>query len=234
MAQYNMTDLGLVGDKTGFPFFLIGAGQCMYQNVSFPQDIKISSLAMQVGQAYGYTTEGKWVNPAGSFYGRYCIWDASGYLVAQSGVVRQGSYYGFNANRPYTWGNMTSQPVLKKNTTYRIGYYRASTTSSDYFSLVARSRTWNDGNKTFRSQANVTRATINSGAGNITGRAWSQYFTATNPYLVINLLINYEKANTAPRKWNGSWADNGLKMWNGSSWVDVRLKKWTGSWVDVD
>ena len=120
MAQYDQGSFGIVGDKTGYPFVLTNTGTSMWHYVRFPVDIKISSIAMQVGQAYGVTSKGTWRSPSGMFYGRYCIWDESGNLVAQSYVVTQGTYYGYNAGRAYTSGSMTSQPVLKKDVLYFI------------------------------------------------------------------------------------------------------------------
>lgn len=238
MAQYTHSSFGIDGSKTGYPFVLSGTGTSMFQYVRFPVDVKISSMAMQVGKAYGVTSNGTWQAPTGAFYGRYCIWDSNGYLVAQSYVAHQGSYYGYNSNRPYTWANMTTSPVLKKDVLYRVGYFRASIGASNYASFVSLSKTWNDGNRAYYNSSsnpvNVSRSNIDNGAWNIDGWTWSQHFTSANPYLGIKFIINYEKANTSPKKWENTWADRGLKKWNGSDWIDSKLQKWYGHWADVD
>lgn len=239
MAQYDQGSFDIDGNKTGFPFVLSGTGTAMFHYVKFDIDIKISSIAMQVGQAYGVTSKGTWRAPGGAFYGRYCIWDSNGNLIAQSNVVHQNSYYGYKADREYSWGNMTSQPVLKKNTTYRIGYFRASSGSSNDASLVCLSKTWNDGNRAHYNSSsnpvNTSRADINSGAWSISGWTWSQWFSSSNPFLGMKFKINYERANTSPRKWDGSsWADHGVKKWTGTEWVDAKSQVWDGVWKDVD
>lgn len=225
MAIYTDADFGNNGSEYAWLLSLNTSGQVIYTNVSFPIDIKISNMGMQVGKAYGHTTNGSYVPPQGKFYGRYCIWDNDGNLLAQTNVVEQGSYYTADRNRPYTWSDFTSQPVLKKNTNYRIGFYATSDYSRSFTSRKYPS------NPSYWRTTSVSRGSVDSGAQSIGGSSWN---TTWNGYTFgIIFMVNYTQATLGSRQWDGgSWQSRGIKKWDGSSWQDVPLYKWNGSFWD--
>lgn len=238
MGTYTQADFDINSNDWSWMFGLYGYGQTVYTNVTFPEDVKLSSMGMQVGQAYGHTTGGAYVPPQGRFYGRYCVWDNSGNLLCQTDVVSQDQYSSADPNRPYTWSDFTSKPVLKKNTTYRIGYYAASETTTYDGGKVRYARSYTakknpNNHSRYNEVADISHNTIESGAGNI---GHMEFWDTWNGYhFGMIFSVNYEKATQGAREWNGSiWNPKGIKRWNGSDWEDVPLNKWNGSsWDEV-
>lgn len=239
MAEFTQADLGVSGNSSTFVYGMVGPMQTVFTNVEFPYDIKISSMGMPMGCAEGTSSTGVWVPKTGGFYGRYCIWDSSGNLLAQTNVMTQYVYHGFDRNRPYTWGNFLSQPVLKKGVTYRIGFYRAANKNSTSTSFLAWKRNIPEAKKAyFNHNTRVTTADIDRGASSIPAGGWSRLFGAYKEsyYLGMFFKVTYAKANSGAKRWNGgSWEDRGILKWDGSAWQNVPLKKWNGgSWDDVN
>ena len=241
MATFSQADFGVYGNTWTAYFALRGPMQFIFHNVTFPFDVKLQQMGMQVGAAWGISSTGGLVPKTGGFYGRYCVWDSSGNLLSQTGVVSNTTEWGHNSGRPYTYGSFTSQPVLKAGVTYRLGFYRASNQESTSTSFGA----WQYGvsNPAYFNANNITwptKANIDAGAGSIAGIPLSQWTAAANGAGNVQLgfwfQVVYEKANSGAKRWNGSkWEDRGILRWNGSAWDKVPLKKWDGgSWQDVN
>lgn len=237
MPTFTQANLGVTGTTDVTPFWMKGRGIVQFTRVTFPFDIKVTKIGMPVGLAEGENIHGSYTPASGGFYGRYCIWNDSGTLLAQTTVVHNYKDHGFALNRPITWGNCESQPVLKAGQVYRVGWYR----STDKYSY-ASTKAWRVGipasARGYYKGGSSTRADVDRGATNISAGGYQQLFDdgRRNPYyLGFFFNIEYQKANSGFKMWNGSkWIDKGILQWNGSSWIKKPVYKWTGSWEDVN
>ena len=240
MAAYTNDNLGVTGNGFTYCYAMSGVVAYIFMNVQFPIDLKPTYMEMQVAPAYGDSETGDFVSTTGGFYGRYCIWNSNGGILAQSDIVRCTTGSGYNPYKAFVRANFSNPPEFKAGVTYRIGFVRANNGNKYASSWVSYKYNVNKAHcMNYIYYSSISDAQINSGNISIPASGYNQIWNVYPGPVPCNIAprfnLGYEEVFSGGRKWDGSqWQKLGILQWNGSQWTDIPLKKWNGSsWEDV-